>query len=162
MVVKLKGAMNQVRSLRFLPEDIEFKISSPTDILLDMKASLTLTMLIARVKDHNVSIHGFDWNALKAVCYGSGFTNYQTASDTAPIAFSAAYELEADNGLFHRFDLTIAVQTAEIRFYLDDSNTWGDAIPIPIGVSSLEFSTSKVQVKYESVAGTTYTIVGYN
>lgn len=159
--MRIKDTLNQIRTLRFLPEDIEFKTTSPKDLFLELKASLGLNMLIARVNDKNLSVHGFDWNALKTVQYGSGFTEYETVSGTAPAAFSDAHELEASDGFYHRWDVTIATRAAEIRFYQEYSQSWGDAIPVPIGTSSIDFSSKKCQIKDDGTTGATYTIVGY-
>jgi len=160
-MVKINDALNQIRTLRFLPEDISFKSNTIKDIYLELKASLTMSMLIARVGDKNLSIHGFDWNSLKTSTYGSGYTIYDTIAGSAPAAFSDTHELEATSNLFHRFDVAIATRAAEIRFYMDSIQSWGNAIPVPTGTSSIEFSSSKIQIKDDGTPGATYTIIGY-
>jgi len=161
MVKRLSIDDLQIRKTNFLPSDLRLVPEHPKDVRVKPDAQVTLTQLFGQSDDSGHYIGAFDWNALKAVSYGSGFQEYITKSGTAPAAFSDTHELSSGDNVYHRWDITVAVQPAEIRFYQDRLASWGDAIPLPIGTSSIDFSSTKCQIKYASASGTTYTMIGY-
>lgn len=162
MAFNPKENKQQVRSVRFLPQDLQCEPAFPKDMKVTSDLTPVIANLFGQTNDGGRLISAFPWNALKVSAYGSGYTNYSTKSGSQPAAYSATHELEASTGLFHRVDILVETQEAEIRFYLNDSGSWGDSIPLPVGYHSMEFSTTKVQIKYRTASGGTYTIVGYN
>jgi hypothetical protein len=161
MAYNPKENKQQVRTVRFLPQDLECEPAFPKDMKLAPDLCACLVNLFGQTSDGGRLIAAFPWNALKVSAYGSGYTYYDTKSGSQPSAFSSTHELAAASGRWHRVDVLVETQEAEIRFYLDDLGEWGDAVPLPVGYHSLEFSTSKVQVKYRTATGGTYVIVGY-
>jgi len=152
---------NQIRSLNFLPGDISFKTLHVKDIFLELKMSLAMSMIFGRHENRSYSAEVFPWNSLKVSQYGTGFHNYETSSGTTPVSYSDSDELDVASGRMHRFDFNITAKPCHIRFWLDDSEEWGGDIHIPVGNSSLDFSSSKVQIKDQGTPGGTYDMVGY-
>jgi len=161
MVFNPKDGKQQVRSIRFLPQDLQTEPAFPKDMKLTPDLTAVIANLFGQTSDGGRLINAFPWNALKVTAYGSGYTSYDTDSGSQPASFSSSNQLAASSGRWHRIDVLVETQEAEIRFYLDDVGSWGDAIPLPAGYHSIEFSTSIVQIKYRTAAGGTYVIVGY-
>ena len=156
-----KDGKLQVRTVRFLPQDLETEPSFPSDLKVTPELGVTLSNLFGQSDNAGVLIGAFPWNALKVSTYGAGFRLYDVVSGTAPSAFSASHELTATAGYFHRFDVLVESADAEIRFYQESSAVWGDAIPLNVGYHSIEFSSSKIQVKARTASVGTYTLVGF-
>ena len=156
-----KDGKLHLRAVRFLPENVETEPSYPVDIKIDPNIITTLSQLFGQTRDGGRTIDAFLWNALKVSCYGSGFQQYETISGTAPSSFASTHELSALSGQYHRFDILIESQEAEIRFRMDSIGSWGDAVPLPVGYHSMEFSSSVVQIRKRGATAGTYHITGY-
>ncbi len=150
----------QVRSVRFVPQDIEFIPANPTELTVKEGVHLTLACLFGQTPNGGSRIDATGWNSLKVSCYGSDYLSYSVTADTAPAAFSVANQLSSSKGLFHRFDFLIETQEAEIRFYLEETLSWGAAIPLTVGNHSIEFSSRACQIRQRGGVAGTYTIVG--
>lgn len=161
MVLLPKDGKLQIRRVRFLPQNLETEPGFPTDVKIDPSASVTLAQVFGQSPEGGRAIEATLANALKVAAYGSGFDAYKTLSGTAPAAFSAADQLVASSGYWHRFDILVESQDLEIRFYQDRSGSWGDAIPLPVGYHSIEFSTTVVQVRKRIATAGTYQITAY-
>jgi len=151
----------QVRKVRFLPQNVETEPAFPSDLRIDPSAIVVFAQPFGQSPDGGRAIDATVANALKVAAYGSGFDVYDTLSGTAPAAFSAADQLAASSGTWHRFDILVESQDIEIRFYMDRQAMWGDAIPLPVGYHSLEFSTSVIQVRKRIATAGTYQITAY-
>ena len=161
MAFNPKENKQQVRTVRFLPQDLQCEPAFPKDMKVTPDLTPVIANLFGQTNDGGRLIAAFPWNALKVSAYGSGYTNYDVKSGSQPSAFSSTHQLAATSGRWHRIDVLVETQDAEIRFYLDDSGSWGDSVVLPIGYHSIEFSTSVVQIKYRTASGGTYSIVGY-
>ena len=151
----------QVRQVHFLPQDLDREPNEPEDLLIEPNIQTTLSQLFGQSANGGILIAAFPWQALKCAAYGSGFTVYDTKADTAPAAYSVAHQLAASTGRWHTVDILVEAQEAIIRFWLDDTQAWGDDIPLTVGYHSIAFSSSIVQIaKRGGVAGT-YTLIGY-
>ena len=152
---------SQIRTVRFLPQDLELTPSHPVDLVIKEGVSISLTALFGLTDDGGRRVDATRCNCLKVACYGSGYTEYSTKAGNAPAVFGTADSLSASSGYYQRWDFLIETQEAEITFYNDITQTWGNAIPLSLGNHSIEFTSSACRIRQRTVAGGTYTIIGY-
>lgn len=161
MATNPKALNAQIRTVRFLPQDLELTPSNPSDLVIKDGVNLSLSALFGLTEDGGRRVDATLCNCLKVACYGSGYTKYGVKSGTAPIAYTGTHALTVSSGFYQRWDFLIETQEAEITFYDDVTLTWGSSIPLTVGNHSIEFVSSACRIKYRSVAGCTYTMVGY-
>ncbi len=161
MTVDRRETFSDIVEVGLSPANLRIEPETSSFVMLNNVYRRSLSLIQGLYKSVSYVAHVFPWGALKVATYGSGFIRYEVDSGSQPAAFSASNEIAAASGYFHRFDITVKVQPAEIRFYLDETESWGDAIPVPVGTSSIEFTSSKIQIKYETATGGTYTMVAY-
>lgn len=161
MVKPILPTNHEIRRLHFLPEDLQVKPEFPESVKFQAQASITLGLLFGLYKNTCNSVNVFPWNALKVSTYGSGYTNYETLSDTVPDDYTDTMEISDSTNPFHRFDVLIESEDACIRFYNDLSKSWLGDIPLTVGYHSMEFSSTKIQIKKRSSTAGTFSIVAY-
>lgn len=161
MAVTPKKVELQVRTVRFLPQNVETEPAFPSDLRIDPTVTVVFAQPFGQSPDGGRAIDATAANALKVAAYGSGFDAYAVLSGTAPASFSAVDQLAATTGTWHRFDILVESQELEIRFYQDRAAAWGDAIPLPVGYHSIEFTTTIIQVRKRVATAGTYQITAY-
>lgn len=161
MATNPKALNSQIRTVRFLPQDLELTPSNPQDLIVKDGVTLCLTALFGLTEDGGRRVDATKCNCVKVACYGSAFEKYAVKTGTAPLAYSATHELSVSGSFYQRWDFLIETQEAHITFYNDVTQTWGDSIPLTVGNHSIEFVSSACRIKYRSIAGCTYSIVGY-
>ena len=161
MTKPVNPTVHEIRRLHFLPEDLQVKPPFPETVKFNSQASMTLGLLFGLSGDSCNSVNAYPWNALKVSAYGSGYTNYETLSDTAPEDYTDTLEIESTNGLFHRFDILVETEEVCIRFLNDNTKTWLSDIPLTVGYHSIEFSSSKIQIKQRGDDAGTFTITAF-
>lgn len=139
-------------SLVLLPPDLQ-------RVMLDnyMRRSLSMIHGIRKEKGYVAEVDQF--SALRTQSHGTGFVHYAVVSGTAPAAFAATDEVN-DTFTYHRWDILVETEQAEIRF-VDDENVFGDAIPLTVGFHSILFTSFRMQIKYRNSSAGTYTITAY-
>lgn len=151
----------QIRQHKFYPQDIDLQPANEGKAILKPDVNTVIALLFGATVDGSRRVDATLWNALKVSAYGSAYTEYAVKSGSVPAAYGATHALTIATGYYHRWDFLIEAQEASIIFYNDKTASWGSDIPLTVGNHSIEFTSNACRIKYRSVTGGTYTIVGY-
>ena len=160
MATSPKALTTQIRTVRFLPQDIELTPSHPTDLMVKDGVNLSLTALFGLTEDGGRRIDATLWNALKVATYGSGFMEYDTITGAAPAAYGAPHGV-AGNPAFHKIDINAVTAPLLIRVKNYITQQWGDDIYVAAGFMSVELTALEVQVKLATGVASDYYITVY-
>lgn len=149
----------EIRALGLFPASLQLKHPDTKVVLLDnyMRRSLSMIHGVYR-NEANVAMVD-KYQALRVAAHGTGFEHYVVASGTAPDDFDVSDEVN-DTFTYHRWDILIESEQAEIRFVEHDS-VFGDAIPLVVGFHSLLFTSFRAQIRKRNATAGTYTITAY-
>ena len=155
-----KALSSQIRTVRFLPQDLELTPSYPPDLVIKDGVNLSLTALFGLTEDGGRRVDATLWNALKVAAYGSGFMEYDTITGAAPAAYSVTHEVSG-NPAFHRIDINALSAPLLIRVKNYRTEQWGHDIYVGTGFMSLEIDALSVQVKLQGGTASNYYITVY-
>ena len=150
----------QIRTVRFLPQDLELTPSNPLDLVVKDGVNLSLSALFGLTEDGGRRVDATLWNALKIAAYGSGFMNYDTIAGAAPATYSSSHEASGSPA-FHRVDINALSAPLLIRIKNYRTEQWGDDIYVASGFLSLEMDCLSVQVKLATGTASNYYITVY-
>jgi len=162
MATNPKVSSAQIRTVRFMPQDLELTPSHPMDLVVKDGVNLTLTALFGLTEDGGRRVDATLWNALKVSCYGSAYRIYAVKSGSAPAAYNVTDLLTASSDFYHRWDFLIETQEALISFYNNSNSSWMGDIPLNVGYHSIEFTSSSCRIRYRTASGGTYTMIGFS
>lgn len=149
----------EIRAPGLFPASLQLKHPDTKVVLLDNYVRRSLSM-INGIEDGIGYVAGVTKHeALKIAAYGTGFQHYTVLADTAPDDFTASVEIN-DTFTYHRFDILVETEQAEIRF-VDHDSLFGDAIPLVVGFHSLLFTSFRTQIRKRNTTAGTFTITAY-
>lgn len=151
----------EIRLNRFYPQDVELLPTNEGKVILTEEVAARLCMLFGHTAEGSRRVDATEWNTLLVSTLGSAYTAYAVKTGNQPAAYNAVDLLTALSGFFHRWDILVETQEAIISFYDSKTSAWMGSIPLPLGYHSLEVTSTSCRIAQRSVAGGTYTIVGF-
>lgn len=149
----------EIRAAGMFPAALSLKHRDTQVVLLDNYMRRSLTMLHG-IADGVANLARVDANeALRITSFGTGFRYAEVIADTAPASYSSSHEIN-DGNEYHRFDVLVETEQAEVRFLQADGTNSGD-IPLVVGFHSLLVSTTQFQVQKRNTTAGTYTITAF-
>lgn len=161
MIVTKSPKANQIRTVRYLPENLELEPKQTERLSIGKEIQLVLANLMGQSPQGGRTIDAFEWAALKVSAYGSGYTLYSIKTGTAPVAYNTTDILSVTSGKIHRWDILIETQEALVSFYDDSAKVWMGSIPLTVGYHSIEFSSSSCRISKRGAIAGTYTLIGW-
>lgn len=149
----------QIRNLYLIPTELNNVPAFPQDIFLDTTFIPTISQLSGINGTTPYLVGATSENCLKTASYGSGYHTYETQSGTAPDAYDDTEEIET-TVLFHKVDVLVESNDAEIRISNSTTSFTGGNIIIPVGFYSVEFVGNKVEIQNRTAgSAATYQMV---
>lgn len=149
----------EIRALGLFPASLQLKHPDTQVVLLDNYMRRSLSM-IAGIDNQNGYVAKVDSNeSLRIHAYGTGFTSVAVKAGTAPAAYDGSEEID-DGNTYHRWDILVESEQAEISFQMANGNN-SDDIPLTVGSHSILFTSPKCRIQKRNTTAGTYTIVAY-
>lgn len=148
-----------VRAAGMFPSQLSLKHRDAKVVLLDNYMRRAMCMINgADLGVGNVAIVDAS-QALRVASHGTQFDYYTVQAGTAPAAYDGTEQIN-DGNIYHRWDILIESEEAEIRFYDAAGNAGGD-IPLLVGFHSYLFTSPRIQIQKRNTTAGTYTITAY-
>lgn len=149
----------QLRNLHLIPGELNPVPEFPDDLFIDTLFKPTITLLYG-INDADPKLIGATTeNCLKAASYGSGYHTYEQKTGTAPDTYNSTHQINT-TVLFHKADVLVETNDAEIAFENSVTGFDGDSIIVPVGFYSVEFVADKIQIKNRTAgSAATYQMV---
>lgn len=149
----------EIRALGLFPASLSLKHPDTQVVLLDNYMRRSLSM-IAGIDNQYGYVAKVDSNeSLRIHAYGTGFKNIAVKTGTAPASYDGSEEID-DGNIYHRWDILVESEQAEISFEMEDGSNSGD-IPLVVGSHSILFTSPKCRIQKRNTTAGTYTIVAY-
>lgn len=157
MVDKLE--YQEIRAPGLFPASLLLKHPDTQVVLLDNYVRRSLSMISGIHKGNGYVAKVDDNDSLRIHAYGTGFQYMAVKAGTAPDAYDGSEEID-DGNVYHRFDILIETEQAEVSFEMGDGSNSGD-IPLVVGFHSLLVSSPKIRIQKRNTTAGTYTITAY-
>lgn len=149
----------EIRASGLFPASLDLRHPDTQVVLLDnyMRRSLSMIHGIYQNEAHVAQVD--DSDSLRIHAYGTGFRTIAVAAGTVPDTYDGVEEID-DGNTYHRWDILIESEQAEISFLMEDGSNSGD-IPLTVGSHSILFTSLRCRIQKRNATAGTYTIVAY-
>ena len=149
----------EIRARGMFPASLDLRHPDTQVVLLDNYMRRSMSMIAGIYQNQGYVARVDDSESLRIHAYGTGFRTVAVKAGTAPATYDGTEEID-DGNTYHRWDILIETEQAEISFLMEDGTDSGD-IPLLVGAYSILFTSARCRIQKRGATAGTYTIVAY-